>query len=83
VILYFVGRYFLYNKPPYFAAFLIPLFEYDPLQAKKDSFLQRLVWYKMNPIIEQAQKTFQASADSVKDIHVDFQAIAAKALEGK
>jgi hypothetical protein len=37
----------------------------------------------MNPIIEQAQKTFQASADSVKDIHVDFQAIAAKTLEGK
>lgn len=83
VLLYFLGRYFLYNRPPYFASYFIPLFEYDPLQVKKDSFLQRLVWYKMNPIIQHAQKTFQESADSVKNIQIDFKAVAGKILEGQ
>lgn len=83
VILYFVARYFLYDRPPYFASYLIPLYEYDPLQQTKDSFFQRLIWYKINPVIQQAQKTFQESADSVKNIHIDFQAVAGKILEGK
>ena len=83
VILYYIGRYFLLGKSPYFASFLIPLYEYNPLEIKRDSFLQRLVWYQNNPVIKDAQKTFQEAADSVKDMKIDFQAVAAKILESK
>ena len=83
VILYFVGRYFLTGKTPYFASYFIPLYEYNPLEMKQDSFFQRLVWYQANPVVTEAQKTFQSAADSVKDMKLDFQAIASKIVEGK
>jgi len=83
VITYFIGRYFLYGKSPYFASYFIPLYEYNPLEIKRDSFLQKLVWYQANPVVQQAQKTFQEAADSVKDLGIDFKSVAAKIAEGK
>lgn len=82
VILYFLVRYFM-GKPPYFASYLFPLYEYDPTTIKKDSFLQKLIWYKANPIIQHASKTFQEAADSVKDLQLDFKTIAAQIAKGE
>jgi hypothetical protein len=83
VILFFVFRYFLLNKPPYFASILFPLYEYDPSKITRNSFFERLVFYKANPIIAHAQKTFQEAAEAVKDLKVDFTQVAAKIVEGK
>jgi hypothetical protein len=81
VITYFLFRYFLFNQAPYFASILIPLYEYDPSKVDRSSFFEKLVWYKANPVILQAQKTFQEAADSVKDLQIDFKQVAAKILE--
>ncbi len=80
VLLYSLYRTFQ-GKPPYFAALLIPLYEYDPLKEKKDSFLQRLVWFKNNAIIQDAQKTFQQAAVAGQGLQLDFTAIAKEALK--
>ena len=79
VLIYFLFRYFQ-GFPPYFAAFLIPLYEMDPTSGVNLSFLQRLVYFKTTPVIEEARKSFQAGAEAVKDISLDFGAIAKELL---
>lgn len=63
VILYAAIQYIM-GKKPYFAAYLIPLYMYDPMTTEKKSFLEKLVWYKDNPIIHDAQSTFQQAAQA-------------------
>jgi hypothetical protein len=80
VIIYFIIRYFQ-GFPPYFASYLIPLYEYDPLKETRDSFLQKLLYFKTNPVLEEARNTFQAAADSVKDMSINFSEVAKQILE--
>lgn len=61
VILYAIIQW----KPPHFAAYLIPLYMYDPKVTEKTSFLEKLVWYKDDTILHQAQQTFQKAAETV------------------
>ena len=69
------------GKPPYFAAYLIPLYEYNPLKEKKDSFLQRLVWFKSNAVIDEAQKTFQNALTNAQGLQLNFVGIAKEAMK--
>jgi hypothetical protein len=64
VIFYAVVQYIMGNKP-YFGAYLIPLYMYDPTTTEKKSFLEKLVWYQDNPILHQAQDTFKLASKAV------------------
>lgn len=64
VILYTLVQYIMGNKP-YFGAYLLPLYMYDPTTTEKKSFLQKLVWYQDNPILRQAQDTFNLASQGV------------------
>lgn len=63
VILYAAIQYIMGNKP-YFGAYLIPLYMYDPITTEKKSFLEKLVWYKDNPVLQQARRTFEAASNA-------------------
>lgn len=65
VILYAAVKYF-YGKPPYFGAYLIPLYMYDPKVTEKKSFIEKLVWYQDNAVLRQAMRTFQEASEVVK-----------------
>lgn len=65
VILYAAVKYF-YGKPPYFGAYLIPLYMYDPTTTEKKSFIEKLVWYKDDSVLRHAMRTFQEAAEAVK-----------------
>lgn len=77
VIIYFIFRYFQ-GRAPYFGALLFPLYEYDPTQTQKESFFERLFYFKSNPIIHHANKTFQDAAEATKDIKMDFLKVASE-----
>jgi hypothetical protein len=80
VIIYFMYRYFT-GHPPYFGAYLFPLYAYDPTVEQKDTFIQRLFWYKSNPIVTHATETFQKAADAGKELQMNFSGIAAQIVK--
>lgn len=82
VILFFIGRYFM-GQPPYFSAFLFPLYEYDPVKVTNLSFLQKLVYYKTNAVLQNARKTFEDAQQATKSMGIDFVKVAKEILEEK
>lgn len=65
VILFYIGRTFM-GQPPYYAAYLLPLYSYDPLKEDHSSFFERLVWFKENAVIRDATERFMEKANAVK-----------------
>jgi hypothetical protein len=54
--------------PPYYAAYLLPLYSYDPLKEDHSSFFESLVWFKENAVVRDAMDRFQEKANAVKNI---------------
>jgi len=67
VIVFYIGRAFM-GYPPYYAAYLLPLYSYDPLKEDHSSFLESLVWFKENAVVRDAMERFQEKANAVKHI---------------
>jgi len=82
VIGYFIYRNFT-GHPPYFGAYLIPLYEYDPVTVTEDSFFQKLFSFPKSPILDQARATYQAAADAAQNSQLDFTKIAKEIAAGQ
>jgi hypothetical protein len=54
--------------PPYYAAYLLHLYSYDPLKEDHSSFFESLVWFKENAVVRDAMDRFQEKANAVKNI---------------
>ena len=67
VIVFYIGRTFM-GYPPYYAAYLLPLYSYDPLKEDHSSFFESLVWFKENAVVRDAMDRFQEKANAVKNI---------------
>jgi len=70
VILFYIGRTFM-GHPPYYAAYLLPLYSYDPLKEDHSSFFESLVWFKDNAVVRDAIETFQEKANLVKNLRFE------------
>jgi hypothetical protein len=69
VILFYIGRTFM-GQPPYYAAYLLPLYSYDPLKEEHTSFFERLVWFKENAVVRDATERFMDKANAVKALQL-------------
>jgi len=69
VILFYIGRTFM-GHPPYYAAYLLPLYSYDPLKEDHSSFFESLVWFKENAVVRDATERFMEKANAVKGMHL-------------
>jgi hypothetical protein len=69
VILFYIGRAFM-GQPPYFAAYLLPLYSYDPFKEDHSSFFESLVWFKENAVVRDAAERFMEKANAVKAMHL-------------
>ena len=69
VILFFIGRA-IFGQPPYFAAYLLPLYSYDPLKEDHSSFFESLVWFKDNAVVRDAMERFQEKANAVQALYI-------------
>ncbi len=69
VILFFIGRTFM-GQPPYYAAYLLPLYSYDPLKEDHSSFFESLVWFKENAVVRDAAERFMEKANAVKGLQL-------------
>jgi hypothetical protein len=65
VLFYYIVRYLYAGKPPYYAAYLFPLYPYDPTKETHDSFFEACVWYKENEVVKKAVTEFTAAAETL------------------
>jgi lipopolysaccharide export LptBFGC system permease protein LptF len=69
VIVFYIGRTFM-GHPPYYAAYLLPLYSYDPLKEDHSSFFESLVWFKDNAVVRDAVEKFQEKATAVQSMRM-------------
>jgi lipopolysaccharide export LptBFGC system permease protein LptF len=69
VIIFYIGRTFM-GHPPYYAAYLLPLYSYDPLKEDHSSFFESLVWFKDNAVVRDAVEKFQEKATAVQSMRL-------------
>jgi hypothetical protein len=65
VLLYYIFRAIYAQKRPYYAAYLFPLYPYDPTKETHDSFFEACVWYQENDIIKKATTEWSAAAEAL------------------
>jgi hypothetical protein len=65
VLLYYIFRAMYAQKRPYYAAYLFPLYPYDPTKENHDSFFEACVWYKENEVVKKASTEWSAVAEAL------------------